>query len=184
MECNKFDQYVVKMDGTGRLTKRNRKFLRRLTPITRRPLPTEATRLQPIPPPVLAQVPAGPPVTHAESPHHPTPVTDPVRVDNGDPDEVVPHNTLRGDELNDTVPDHAPPPPHPQPQSPPGPPTTPAPQLGTRPQRARKQNVKYSSDEWDLGPVTYDQPTRSHDRIDDTRYLLAPPVGPQQESQP
>ena len=33
MECKEFDQYVVKVDGTGILTLRNRKFLRLFAPI-------------------------------------------------------------------------------------------------------------------------------------------------------
>ena len=57
------------------------------------------------------------------------------------------------------------------------PPTPPAPQLGTRPQRAWKQNVKYSPDEWDLGPVTNDHPTPSHDLLKDMIYFLASRLG-------
>ena len=36
VECKDFDQYVVKVDGTGRLTLRNRKFLRKLMPIQKK----------------------------------------------------------------------------------------------------------------------------------------------------
>ena len=199
MECNKFDQYVVKIDGTGRLTKRNRKFLRRLTPITRKPLPLEEESLKPIPPPILDQLPAGPPVTHAEKPHDHTPATDPVRVHDEYPDMNICYN--QGDELHDPVQGHAPPPPStPAAPCPPTPPyqqlqstpesptfsatpaptasnTPPAPQLGMRPQRARKQNVRYSSDEWDLGPVTNDHPTQSDDLIKDMIYFLASRLG-------
>ena len=35
IECKEFDQYLVKTDGTGRTTLRNRKFLRKYTPIPR-----------------------------------------------------------------------------------------------------------------------------------------------------
>merc|ERR1711867_181503 len=163
MECNEFDQYVVKMDGTGRLTRRNRKFLRRLTPITRKPLPKEETSLQPTPPPTLAQVPAGPLVPHVvphntlqredgvETPHEPQPHYTLQRED-----EVVipqPHNTSqREDEV--AIPHE----PQPRAEGRSCPPTPPAPQPGMRPQRARKPNVKYSPDEWDLGPVTHDHP--------------------------
>ena len=205
MECNEFDQYVVKMDGTGRLTRRNRKFLRRLTPITRKPLPKEETSLQPTPPPTLTQVPAGPPVPRVvpqttlqredvvEIPQvpqsHYTPQSE---------DEVAipqPHNTLQGEPQPDyTLPRAdgvALPQPHLTPQKepqshhtlqreeevaiPPGP--QPGVELGMRPQRARKPNVKYSSDDWDLGPVTNAHPDQSHDLIRDMIYFLASRLG-------
>jgi hypothetical protein len=34
VECKRHDQYSVKVDGSGRLTRRNRRFLRSYTPIT------------------------------------------------------------------------------------------------------------------------------------------------------
>ena len=33
IEVRQFDQYVVKVDGSGRVTLRNRKFLRKYTPV-------------------------------------------------------------------------------------------------------------------------------------------------------
>ena len=42
MEVRDYDQYNVKVDGTGRLTLRNRRFLRSLSPIVRTP-PTLTT---------------------------------------------------------------------------------------------------------------------------------------------
>ena len=35
VEVRQFDQYVVRVDGSGRITVRNRKFLRRYTPVQR-----------------------------------------------------------------------------------------------------------------------------------------------------
>ena len=40
LECKEFDQYIVKVDGTGRMTLRNRKHLRSYTPIPRAPRDT------------------------------------------------------------------------------------------------------------------------------------------------
>ena len=41
VECKEYDQYLVKVDVTGRTTLRNRKHLRKFQPITRHPrLPT------------------------------------------------------------------------------------------------------------------------------------------------
>ena len=59
MECKDFDQYVVKVDGSGRLTLRNRKFLRQRTPLRRHvsPVRQESTKsylppITPVLPPV------------------------------------------------------------------------------------------------------------------------------------
>ncbi len=47
VEVRQFDQYVVKVDGSGRVTLRNRKFLRRYTPVLQpRPIQTIARDLQ------------------------------------------------------------------------------------------------------------------------------------------
>ena len=35
MEVQPFDSYIIKMDGTGRLTKRNRRYLRPITPFSK-----------------------------------------------------------------------------------------------------------------------------------------------------
>ena len=54
VECKDFDQYVVKVDGTGRLTLRNRKFLRKLMPIKKHSVPTaRKIVLEPLLPPAL-----------------------------------------------------------------------------------------------------------------------------------
>ena len=58
---------------------------------------------------------------------------------------------------------------------PPGP--QPGAQLSPRPQRIRKPNVKYSSDDWDLGPVNHAQPVQSQDLIRDMIYFLASCLG-------
>ena len=190
MECDKFDQYVVKMDGTGRLTRRNRKFLRRLTPLPKHPLPQVEVSSQPPLPTALAQAPAVSPVPPVvpqatlqredvvEIPQMPQPHYTPPR-------EHQPNYTLpREDEITHPLPDHNTPQ---EPQShctphrdeevaiPPGP--LPGAELGARPQRARKPNVRYNSDEWDLGPVTYAHPDPSHDLIRDMVYFLATKLG-------
>ena len=201
MECKEFDQYVIKIDGTGRLTKRNRKFLRKLTPITRKPLPMEEENFKPISPPGLLHVPVEPSLIPAGKPRNLSPAAGPVRVDNEDPGEVIAEYNFQQEKPGVTVQGHVLPPPgsptapcSPPPRSPapqaataPVPPThstPPTPQSGLRPQRVRKQNVKYSADEWDLGPVTNEHPKLSNDLIKDIIYFLASRLGYQQESQP
>ena len=43
VEVRQFDQYFVKVDGSGRVTLRNRKFLRHFTPVSPRMSPTTIT---------------------------------------------------------------------------------------------------------------------------------------------
>ena len=92
VEVKEFDQYVLKIDGSGRLTLRNRKFLRKITPyqLTKHfksdlPVPPTQTQEppQPLPPPPV-QIPDEPPTpvtipntepleTPAETPPAPPP---------------------------------------------------------------------------------------------------------------
>ena len=70
VEVRQFDQYVVRVDGSGRVTLRNRKFLRKYTPVVSRApvamLPNASTlpsKLLPITPP--PDMPSPPPPTSA-----------------------------------------------------------------------------------------------------------------------
>ena len=60
VECKDFDQYLVKMDGSGRLTLRNRKFLRKRTPLQKREMPIRQEFVSSQLPPIM---PVLPPVT-------------------------------------------------------------------------------------------------------------------------
>jgi len=51
VEVKQFDQYVIRVDGSGRVTLRNRKFLRRFTPY-HRPTPTISVSTTPLPIPI------------------------------------------------------------------------------------------------------------------------------------
>ena len=99
VEVKQHDQYQVKVDGSGRVTLRNRRFLRKFTPITRpeppRPIAIDLgmrldpTPLTPLPPHVAPTTPAhptqAPDVTERSHPHGsqspvaPTAVTTPLR---------------------------------------------------------------------------------------------------------
>ena len=59
MECKDFDQYLVKVDGSGRLTLRNRKFLRQRTPLRHHEAPVRQESTKSFLPPIT---PALPPV--------------------------------------------------------------------------------------------------------------------------
>lgn len=43
IEVRQFDQYVVRVDGSGRMTTRNRKFLKKYIPVQTKPPPTQMT---------------------------------------------------------------------------------------------------------------------------------------------
>jgi hypothetical protein len=68
VEVRQFDQYVVRVDGSGRVTLRNRKFLRKYTPVyAPKPNLTIDNDLISRPRPVNQDTPA---LTHCESPAH------------------------------------------------------------------------------------------------------------------
>ena len=179
--------------------------MRRLTPITKKPLPQVEISSQPTLPTALAQAPTASPVPRVvpqatlqredvvEIPQMPQPTYTPPRRDGVALPQ--PHYTPHGEHQPDYTlpredgialpqPHHTPPQ---EPQShytlqreeevaiPPGP--QPGAELGARPQRARKPNVRYSSDEWDLGPITYAHPDPSHNLIRDMVYFLATRLG-------
>ena len=62
VEVKQFDQYVVRVDGSGRGTLRNRQFLRKYTPVLARPEPTMATRWT-APQPYIPPTPQSSPTT-------------------------------------------------------------------------------------------------------------------------
>nr|KAG5706167.1 hypothetical protein BaRGS_025789 [Batillaria attramentaria] len=62
VEVRQFDQYVVRVDGSGRVTLRNRKFLRKYTPVVpRTPLLTAPGHTHPSPSVTHAELPPTPP---------------------------------------------------------------------------------------------------------------------------
>ena len=73
VEVRQFDQYIIKIDGSGRVTLRNRKFLRKYIPIVRRGPLLEHPGYIPTPipkpaPPPHNQTPAAPKPTHPTTP--------------------------------------------------------------------------------------------------------------------
>ena len=169
LELKGHDQYLVKVDGTGRTTLRNRKFLRKFSPIPKfsnSPLPASdiVYRSPSTPPcPTSSQATAKPPVYTVS--HHPQSNTDePIGMPEFEP------------RIPDTTPVARPTPsrphtsgtPRPSPSSPVRSPPlrsetlfpTPTPssepsseQLTGRPQRTRKPNVLYNPEEWDLDSI-------------------------------
>jgi len=81
VEVRQFDQYVVRVDGSGRVTLRNRKFLRKYAPvIPRAPLMSAPGGISPLP----ASVPHMPTQNRSPAPTIPETQTDP---------QVTPQNT-------------------------------------------------------------------------------------------
>ena len=93
IEVRQFDQYVVRIDGSGRATLRNRRFLRRYVPVQprrpRAPLSQEALTLpSPFTPPTPTALPPPPP-TDAGTQEHATSITHPSS-EPGTPDRAPP----------------------------------------------------------------------------------------------
>ena len=175
MECKDFDQYLVKVDGTGRLTLRNRKFLRRLTPIKKHTTPASSSktllpRMFPITPHVDLQTPdlrdnTNPTSIRSQDAtlnpnhsqdhlHQPNDLTMTTETPSCDPEK-------RNLTTPQTPPTSRSPPTPTCPRT--LPPTTPihrsTPQDTTqsqRPQRTRRPNVKYSGNEWALDTLLRD----------------------------
>ena len=184
MECKDFDQYLVKVDGTGRLTLRNRKFLRRLTPIKKHTTPASSLKT-PLPsmfpntPHIDLRTPeqrnsTNPAFTRSQdatlNPNHsqdhlhqsppnnteyqPNDLTMTTETPSCDPEK-------RNLTAPQTPPTSRSPPTPTYPRTPP--PTTPThrstPQDTTqsqRPHRTRRPNVKYSGNEWALDTLLRD----------------------------
>ena len=212
VECKEFDQYVVKVDGTGRLTLRNRKFLRRLIPIRKQSVPTSKEVLKPVILPALPNTPSYIPDTLYRAATEPTPGHETAAPpDAGRPrdqlQQLVPSHTRPlppGSTPTTQFPDsaHAGPDMLGSPTLPPtvlrtprtaptSTPTTPihpgTPQPPTqppRPHRTRRPNVKYSEAEWALDTLLEDSPTLSSKQVMDMLHFIASKTGYQINSQP
>merc|ERR1711888_428119 len=200
VECKDFDQYLVKMDGSGRLTLRNRKFLRKRTPLQRREMPVRQEFVSSHLPPVM---PVLPPVTPDQvcpdpslAPHtnvvrqappvtsYPTSTTSvpgsPYQNPNMDSRPTsVPAEV--GSPDVDTTPFYTPTPP----STPvrliiPAVPSDPGSQ---RPQRVRKPNSMYNEADWELGMIEGQSglPAR---QVMDMLFFMATKMGYVPRSQP
>ena len=167
VECKEFDQYLVKVDGTGRSTLRNRKHLRKFQPIPKSPRmdtlpapthvpatpeaiqsypsPTRNNHTDPapmIPPPLTSHVNTLPPLAPVLSGGHTRPCDAPL--------PLAPHggahDTMEQVSLP-TLPDSVPT----MPGSLPTMPDTPV--QSDRPRRNRVPNVRLNPEEWELGQV-------------------------------
>ena len=201
MECKEFDQYVVKVDGTGRLTLRNRKFLKKLMTIKKQSVPTRKEVLKPIIPPALPSTPSYIPDTLHRAAAEPTPGHDTAAPGDGRTQDQLPQpvpsyiQPLAPSSTPTTQPPcsaHTGPypmssPTSPAPSTPPTPtyPGTPQPPTQSqRPQRTRRPNVKYNEAEWALGTLVEDSPTLSSKQVMDMLHFVASKMGYKTDSQP
>ena len=184
LETKPHDQYLVKVDGTGRTTLRNRKFLRRYHPIAKPsptpppqpsaagPGPEDVPYYSPTPAPYTLPAPEHPntPMEHVIPDPNPqdmyTPTQERPNEQNYTHDETnpVPNTSPDNPSIQDeipTVPEHPihPPPTHgPTPASPP---QTCASPPATRPRRVTKQSCKLDPAVWDLSSLSrYDTDMR------------------------
>ena len=80
VEVKQFDQYIVRVDGSGRVTLRNRKFLRKYIPVlTRKPM-INRPGLTVVHPPPPTPTTAPPPEPRPEEVNSPTPVRRSARI--------------------------------------------------------------------------------------------------------
>ena len=177
MECKDHDQYTVKVDGTGRVTLRNRKFLRQLKQIPKHsspsppPLPSDPT-IQSVPAhdseteatreevPETASYPVSPMPT--VSPHtYPSPEPSPgyytPQPSPGyyTPQPASPVRSVAG------TPTPAPSPTRPTPMVT----TVPATPAVTRTQRTKRPNTLFNPETWDLGGLEADSPTLTRRQV-------------------
>ena len=169
VETRDNDQYLVKVDGTGRLTLRNRKFLRSYKPIFKK---AELTPTVPAPA-------TSPPVKPSAGPTSATQYPDPVaQAEHEEPHQavnvepnVMDQHLLSPQQSPQEV--HHTPTPATSPSPPP--PVIPAAQSPSpqpnqqtvtegRPQRNRRPNVLFKDDVWDLN-ILEDQTTLSSDQV-------------------
>ena len=81
IEVKQFDQYVIRVDGSGRVTLRNRKFLRKYDPVQRRnpPQTIPENLLNLVQPPIIQSTPKPtPPPVPTCNPPQPTPPGPPI----------------------------------------------------------------------------------------------------------
>ena len=177
VEVKDHDQYSVRVDGTGRLTLRNRKFLRLYQPINRGYSQEKKPMADPTPNQFNHVYSPAPTDDRQDPDIIPAPADDNTSV-------YIPAQTVEnGPDHSNTLPDEdhattsappcetttkipaptersAPPPETPiqtAPRTPPDAPRTPNDAPRRRTQRAGKPNPKYSSELWDLSPVHYVQ---------------------------
>ena len=145
LEDKGFDKYSVKVDGSGRVTDRNRRFLRAFKP--------EHGPNIPAPRPIAAEDASHVPVQGRED-HDRAPLSEEYpSIPLNNPSEPAP-DIIRA-EQGESVPPPVPPPPS-RGQ------TTPAPVL--RQQRVRKPNSLLNPDTWDLSKVQQLKQGRNHRR--------------------
>ena len=166
VEARDHDQYTVRVDGTGRVTLRNRRFLRSFQPITRAaptqtplpPPPNANTRLKSLPVQTFPTQPIpleqAPPVQQHEEPVYDQPIQaqdapdeqqyeDPACAQDATPPDLPPEPTVSFPELDSTP-------------APPELDSTPAPSSpvpANRPRRIRRPNSMLNSDTWDLSSL-------------------------------
>ena len=197
MEVKDYDQYNVKVDGTGRLTLRNRRFLRSFSPIVRTPptlITPSPTNLTTPPLPSTSATTSTPrvPVYHPPEPVQecPEPVQEcsepappyqehsylePPQSPSSSPRQLY-TEVADGNPLSPTpatIPSPVatagpqPPPTPPAPGTPPQ--TSPAP----RPQRIRRPNSLFHGDTWDLSSLVEDSPTLTSRQVAEMFRFLA-----------
>ena len=99
VETNGYDSYTLKIDGTGRVTRRNRKYLRQFEPASPEIVSRgDFWRTIPIPTPPRS----APPTVHASQPTiDPTFVTSTSRLEGGHVDHPLPTSPLPGHQNKD-----------------------------------------------------------------------------------
>ena len=173
VETKDHDQYNVKVDGTGRLTLRNRRFLRQFSPIPRAQ-PNLTTNPTTAPSgPSSSSTPAKttdtepcetwdhqqPPLTHTElQQHHPQQLP-PTEQHEHEPvfsqEQTPPEPTVPDINPDQPTPPRSPQRTHAAP-TPPTPESDEAPPPAPRPQRQRKPNSMLSAETWDLSSMEED----------------------------
>ena len=161
IECKEYDQYLVKVDGSGRTTLRNRKHLRKFKPVPKAPttqIPPPTHVIQDTPPTrglSLEYRTTPPSPTHSmvhksnvATPEDDTPPFIHVEI----PDQSQESSQLPTATQQPLLPVSDPPeqPPHTVTDQPDA--QDPLPNIG-RPMRVRKQNIKLNPDEWDLSVI-------------------------------
>ena len=161
IECKEYDQYLVKVDGSGRATLRNRKHLRKFKPVPKAPttqIPPPTHVIQDTPPTrglSLEYRTTPPSPTHSmvrklnvATPEDDTPPFIHVQI----PDQSQESSQLPPSNQQPLLPVSDPPeqPPHTVTDQPDA--QDPLPNSG-RPMRVRKQNIKLNPDEWDLSVI-------------------------------
>ena len=107
IEVRQFDQYVIRVDGSGRVTLRNRKFLRKYTPVvSREPITMLPGPTIPVSQPVDPQLvkPVEPPSVHSQNPNPQPRALTPRRATDVMPEQPVTPKASRPLELTEPTP--------------------------------------------------------------------------------